>query len=344
VPRPVRAPFALLAAATAAACVALVPARARAQAATPAARLLYTQGQGAEACIDAAALREAVTMRLGYDPFRADAPATVEARVAATAKGLRADVRLFDAAGALVGERELSSPGTDCAALGNALTLTISILVDPRSLTRTPSAAPSPPSPPPPAEAKPGTTFDAADVHDSPFEHAPPPPPPREPTRLRAGLAGVASTGSAPALSVGVAVLVGLERRPWALDLEGRADLPASSMESDGSGVGSSLLLAGLVPCYVTGPLRLCVPAFLGSLRGEGLGVATPDRAQSFYAAAGARVAVEPELGSGFLLRAYAEGTAPLVHTTLRAVGHQAVWTTPAISLSLGLGVGKRFP
>ncbi len=314
-----------------------------AHATPPQARLLYARGDGTETCPDASALRDAVTMRLGYDPFRADATATIEARVERRADDLHADVRMYDATGALTGERELTARGTDCAPLASAMTLTISILVDPHGLGRKAEEAPAPALPPP--EPRPGGTFDTADVHDSPFEHAAPtpPPPPEERIVLRTGLGGLVSVGAAPAVAAGVAAFVGLARARWAVDLEGRVDLPASSKAGDGSAVRSSLSVGGVVPCYAAGIFRACAVGLFGVLRGEGIGVAGRDRDQTFYAAAGTRLEVAPSIGAGFVVRAHADGLAPLVHTKLRVLDREAVWTTPPVFLTVGLGLAKNF-
>ncbi len=42
---------------------------------------MYRRGQGAERCPDEPAVREAVKVRLGYDPFRSEAARTVTATI-----------------------------------------------------------------------------------------------------------------------------------------------------------------------------------------------------------------------------------------------------------------------
>src|SRR4051794_4640258 len=49
--------------------------------ASPASRLVYSRGVGAESCADESALRAAVATRLGYDPFFPWAPITVVAQI-----------------------------------------------------------------------------------------------------------------------------------------------------------------------------------------------------------------------------------------------------------------------
>jgi hypothetical protein len=55
--------------------------------ARPSSRLVYTRGGGAEKCPDDDGLRSAVSMRLGYDPFREVDPTRVEADIVASPPG-----------------------------------------------------------------------------------------------------------------------------------------------------------------------------------------------------------------------------------------------------------------
>src|SRR5204863_2165770 len=100
----------------------------------PSARLTYVRAVGAEQCVDEEGLRRAVAARLGYDPFFPWARVTVVAHVRKDVGAYRAEVTLVDEAGVSRGKREITSPGDDCAPLGAALALTISIALDPLSL------------------------------------------------------------------------------------------------------------------------------------------------------------------------------------------------------------------
>lgn len=102
------------------------------------------------ACPDEAALRSAVAQRLGTDPFRDDARATVRARIARTERGFSADVAFDDPAGRH-GERRLASEGDDCRELATTVALTVAIMVDPRTFggAAPPASASASPSPSP---------------------------------------------------------------------------------------------------------------------------------------------------------------------------------------------------
>src|SRR5438132_1381316 len=75
----------------------------------------------------------------------------------------------------------------------------------------------------------------------------------------------------APAPAIGAGGFIGLGRGSITLDLEGRADFPASLRRDDGSGVSSSLVVGTVAPCGHLKILVFCGTASAGALHGEGL-------------------------------------------------------------------------
>jgi hypothetical protein len=298
------------------------------------ARLAYTRGSNADTCPDEAALRSSVATRLGYDPFDDGAPAIVTATISRTG-GYEGIVQFRDEHGHAHGEKKLTSSADDCAELASAMALTISIVLDPRAAMGA-TAPEDKPSPSP---------------HESPFEEvqpvraeppSPAPPAPAEPAFVRVGAEGLAVVGAAPAPTAGIAALVGIARGKLSLDLEARADLPASLMQDDGTGVRSSLLVANLVPCGHVAIASFCALASAGALHGEGLNVGTPDRQVTFYAAAGARGGIEVPLTGAIVARVHADLLLPITRTSLKSRGLE-YWTTPPVSGVLALGVIAHF-
>ncbi|MEZ4394671.1 MAG: hypothetical protein R3A48_26660 [Polyangiales bacterium] len=161
--------------------VLLVAPAAASQPRGPTAVLRYERGAGASTCPDAQAIRDAVAARLGYDPFRDAAPMTVRATIARHRRRLRGRVEVTHAAGAALGTREIESSHRDCAEIASALTLAVSIVIDPLSLTR-----PAPPPPAPPVVTPPAPPPPAPPVVTPP---APPPPPPAPPAAAGAACA-----------------------------------------------------------------------------------------------------------------------------------------------------------
>jgi hypothetical protein len=100
-------------------------------------------------CLDAEALRRAIAQRLGRDPFSPAAPRRVEVEWR-DAQPWRAIVRITEPDGSTV-VRRLTVRGEDCAPLVEAVTLAVTLAIDPDW-----AAAPPPrvePSPPPSAVA-----------------------------------------------------------------------------------------------------------------------------------------------------------------------------------------------
>src|SRR3954466_11584478 len=88
----------------------------------PSARLTFTPDAAAK-CGDEQSLRDAVSARLGYDPFDSKSTRALSVAIARERKGLRATVELRDAAGQVLGTRELTS--TSCTELASALGLAV---------------------------------------------------------------------------------------------------------------------------------------------------------------------------------------------------------------------------
>jgi hypothetical protein len=274
-------------------------------------------------------------MRLGYDPFDDRSPAVVTATVSRS-QIYEGVVQFRDEHGRAYGKKELTSSADDCTELASAMALTISIVLDPRAAMGETERKDVPPPPPP---------------HDSPFEEerpvraepsTPAPPPVFEPVFVRVGAEGLAVVGAAPAPAAGLAAFVGIGRGKLSLDLEARADLPASLTRTDGTGVTSSLLVANLVPCGHVGIATFCALASAGALHGEGSNVGTPDRQVTFYAAAGARGGLELPLARAIVARVHIDVLLPMTRTTLKSRGLE-YWTTPPVSGVLALGLFAHF-
>jgi hypothetical protein len=297
--------------------------------------LIYTRGAGAEQCANEAGLRSAVATRLGYDPFARPGPksGTVSASIGRVADGtLQAVVRLDSPSAAADAQRELQSAADDCDELAAAVALTISILVDPRAAM---GGGPSPAR----VSAAPPDTCESPFAPETPL---PPAPVRAAPLGVRVGFDTVATVGAAPAPAFGVAAFVGLQRRWVSLDLEGRADLPASTMRDDGTGVRSSLLLGTLSPCAHAGVVALCAVGSVGALRGQGIGAGSPERDATAYVAFGPRAAVEVPVAEAVVVRSHVDAVVPVTQTTLRSRGVE-YWTTPPVYLALAVGAFGRF-
>jgi hypothetical protein len=310
-------------------------------------RLDYERKEGAGSCPDAAAVATSVAERLGYEPFDSTAPDTVKVTVLKKDRGLQAKIEMFGSDGTSRAERVLSSRRSDCGDLAATMGLAIAIAIDPFRANAPPPAHDA--RPPPPASEP--TTMPAPPVPLI-VVAAPPPPPrsappaseesPRTPVRARTAVGVVAGVGSAPVRNLGATVSVGGRRADLSIDIEGRADLPASVPLQVGE-VTTSLLVASLVPCVHWRIVAGCGLLTAGALRAAGHGLVDSRQVAGPYVALGARVALEIRMARKLYLVAHGDASAPLITTELR-VGGEELWTTPPISVLFGLGLGVAFP
>ena len=120
-----------------------------------AARLDYEAAPG---CPPAADFEAIVAGRLGYSPFRPDAPERIVVRIDASGQWLTGRLEWRNDAGDLAGDRTFPSRSGDCAELARAMGFALALQF--QLLASTERPAPAPTGPPAAVEA-------------------PPPPPPR---------------------------------------------------------------------------------------------------------------------------------------------------------------------
>ncbi len=317
--------------------------------AAPSARLVYVREPGAEGCADEDGVRRAVAARLGYDPFFPWAKVTVVALVRKEAGGYRAEVSLVDEASVSRGRRTLAHEGDACAPLVSALALTISLALDPLSLTQSPPAKDDAPPTPPPREAPvsdpkspppdPPTPRSSPDDRPAPPPAAEPPPPvePRPAFHGWAALAGLGNYGVTPGVAFGGLLRGKVERGPFSVGLEASATAPTSASAPSGGQVQAWLAEGTLLGCGRISVVVGCGFVSAGPLVAGGVSLAVPRTAVLAYGAAGPRLGVEVPLGDRFRLEAFAQVAFAMVPRAPQVDG----WTVsqPPIGAG-GLGVG----
>ncbi len=306
--------------------------------ASPTARLVYVRGPGAEACPEEAELRAEVAGRLGYDPFRLVADNTLSAEVRGERGVLYADVKLVDKDNLVRGARHLTTAGKDCSELTAAMSLSMSIALDPLSLTR----APTPPepaiaelplpdagrSPPPtlaPAEKKPASS--ALPKAAGPA------------IELGGGIEG--SLGSAPSAAAGLTGFAGLRWAVGSLDLGGRVDFPASRPTAAGT-VRTSLTAAWASGCVHYAYVLGCAVLEAGSLQATAE-IASPISQSSFFLAVGPRVGALLPIASSWDLGVWADLFFLLTPYSL-GIDRAPVYTSSPVSAALSLAAVFHFP
>lgn len=314
------------------------------------ARLVYTSAD-VSGCPDEETMKNTVSARLGYDPFKPDPEHIVTAAITREGKGLRGHVQLQDRAFTVKGTRSLASNEDDCAELASSLALAISIAIDPRSANRPaplpPTASTLPPQIAPPAAGAPSApaaplaaaaplATAATSEEAPPREHGPAP-------GLRMGMDASVSFGATPGTSFAPALFAGVGFGRLSLDAEGTAHLAGSANAASGGSVTASLLVASFAPCFHAGIAVGCALVGIGRLSGSGDGVDEPASGASTYANAGGRVGAEVPLSGRFSVRIHGDLLFPLVSTKLRLRGVE-VWETPPVTAALGAGLLLHFP
>jgi hypothetical protein len=327
------------------------------------ARLIYVRGLGAEECPGETAIRAAVSARLGYDPFFVWAHDSLFVEITRTRGAYHAEIKLVDDQNNLRGHRDMTVKGDDCGAIVDATGLTISLTIDPSSVlgVSTPARAPDPPptapSPPPavnlpvappaldPPAVPPAVNPPVVARVDGVRDEEPTPPRAAE-TGLRwyAGAGALVALGAEPSLSPGAEVFVGARWKMLSLDLEGRADLPATgASEQPPARVQSWLLAGAVVPCGHVGYAFGCPILEVGSLQATSVGTTSPRVAQDLWAAAGGRIGVELPLAGRLFLRGYGEALGTLRRETL-SIGNATAYLFPPASGGIGAALVLRFP
>jgi hypothetical protein len=308
--------------------------------AEPRARFVYLRGAGTESCPSEVEVRQAVQVRLGYDPFSTYAASTMFTEVAAMPSGFSASLKLVDADNAVRGDRKLEVRGA-CPELMDAMALSISIAIDPMSITRDGPPPDAPPSEKPVSLDLPSIP-NALPAPEAPSEAAAPASPrPDSPLLLSLSLGPVVSLGNAPAVAVGG--LVGADaQRGWLFGgVEGRADAPSSRVEGVAR-VESSLISGALFAGVRQGPLFACIVGSAGRLSATSEGVAEPRERSSLVLASGVRAGVALPVADRVELRARLEGLASPTRHTLTIDG-APVFEYPVLSASAAAGVAIRF-
>ncbi len=244
---------------------------------------------GAEACIPARALAEAVERRLHRPVFVAPtlADMAVEGQISRTgpAGPWRAAITLSDASGVVLGRRELTSDAADCRALDDPIALALTLMIDPDAALA-PPAEPAPPAPPPPPTPPPPEPPARCDP-------APPPPPP-EPPRPAPSPSRPWRAGIEAGFTVGVGMLPrpgsGMVLRSYLTPPRGPAFELGGAIwveQTTGTpGVSVDLAYGSVAVC----PLALttqgtsvfaCGGGQLGSIRASGVGLAMSEQQEN---------------------------------------------------------------
>lgn len=306
-------------------------------------------------------MRAAVATRLGYDPFRPIASTTLTAEIRREKGMFRGRVRLVDEAGVERGARDLESRADDCRDLTTAMALSMSIAIDPLSVTRpdrpvgSVSAPPSADEPPPIDDAP--RTDPVAAPAASPPGPAPPAPPVSadrpspsptardevdDPPRFVLGAGAHVAFGIAPAAAIGFRISTEIATRRYGVALEGRFDLPAGSDTAEGGRIRTSLAGGAIVPCVRIPLAWACGVVLVARVAAEAVEVTTPRSDGFLFLGAGARLVSSLPLPQDFSLRIGGDVLAHPVPFELTLNG-RSVHRSSAVSALAGVALAHNF-
>jgi hypothetical protein len=113
---------------------------------------------------------------------------------------------------------------------------------------------------------------------------------------------------TAPSVTGGGQLWVGLRTARLEIDAAGRFDVAASDSTNQGGRVSSSLIGGSLAPCARISPLLLCLVGTAGAISAESKDVSSPRAATFPLLALGARVAADIGITEQLSLRPAVEG------------------------------------
>lgn len=269
------------------------------------------EGSGCPTAEALTALAAGLADASAHDP---GAARRLEVRYERLPAGFAAEMRLLEGEREL-GRRRVESAADDCAAVGEAVALAISILG-----AEWPVPEPQP------------TPLPASDAEPAP---APPAPPSRLVATWRVGLH--ASTGDTPGPALALGGGLDLARAWWRTGLEWRADVPG--LGSGSAGGGEVSVWRGLVLLSFGATWRrfgLTALGGGGALRSSGSGFAEDRSAWDQLVVAGLELGYDFPLGPDHALRLSAGALAPLGAVRL-VVGGETVWEAWPAGPVLGL-------
>jgi hypothetical protein len=328
----------------------------RLAAAAPAARLVLLHEATTPGCVDEAELRGMVATRLGYDPFSTGSGTTLLVRVALRKTALIGSVEVVDVQSASRGTREIAIESGRCAELLKALSLSISIAIDPEAALADsardpepppavtapePPAAPLPePEQPPKSVAKPAEAPRERPAHDAADRK--PDSQPATRTVYALGIEGISMVGLAPVTAFGAGLHARRKSGRWAIRVGARI-LAGSGGAGDDTELSTMVAAGNVEGCFEPGALEYCALALVGATRARAVNVALPNTASAVLAAFGASVGVQAPLSGSWSLSARAE-LVGVVAPVRAQVDDDTVWSAPPLAGGFSLGLSRRFP
>ena len=336
--------LATLLATVVAALVAIIGPAAAVAAPAPFVALNYDVDPALVGCPSPLEFRSKVSAQLGYDPFLAEAPLVVNARVWQGEGGYEGALDWGRLADARLGERRFATPQASCHDLIPAMVFALSVqiqlmVVDPKptptppsETVANPSSAGSSPAPakvpaaPPTATltSKPETTSLSSDS------------PPRPAWKAQIGVGGALGLGVAPDWTALGRLLLAIHNGRWRFELGAEGSLPVSGQLDTGERFSQRLWLGTAAACADRDAWSACAVTKLGGITARGMDLDKSYSPTGFVAQVGPRLGWSYLMGDHVGLLARIDGLFLLTPWTV-ALNNVTAWTMPRIGASAGI-------
>ncbi len=326
-------------------------------------------------CWDEAKFRRGVTHRIGYDPFRQDAPLSVRVHVGGSALAVDGKVEWRDASGSSLGERTFVAKDGNCAKLMTEMSFAVGLQIeflrlktpkpapaadesapgpvpDPNAApvpdeTPTPSAEseeskPSIPAEPLPEVAPKSTASEKPLSKASPESSAPPPSRPTPPWSVWVGVGPSLAWRLSPEITADGRLFLGLGRGALSFEVGAEATYPTTFHRWDESGFRHMLIGASLAVCGHVKWFSACALGRASQVRVSGLGVDERRSPTGFVGQLGARLAATWHVAGRWSLATHLDGLALLTPSTVH-LNQAPVWEMPRLGALWGIDLLARF-
>lgn len=330
----------------------------------------YSLDDSTRGCWDEAEFRRRVAQRIGYDPFRDEAPVKVSVHVGGAANAVDGHVEWRKASGALMGERRFVAKDGDCKNLLTEMSFSVGLQIEllrPKTSSE-PATSSQPAQDATTASASAGTWAggsDSAAAKDATVAARPNPPakreeqPPASHPALQEGQTEPEATASGhwrgwvgfgPGLAWGLSpgatadarLFAGIRVADFSFEIAGEATYPSKQTRWDQSGFRQTLVGASIAACGHLEWLSACGLGRASAVRVTGEGVNKPRSPTGFVAHAGLRVAATAPLGQSWFLSGHVDGLASLTSSRVE-LNDGIVWEMPRLGALAGIDVAVFF-
>jgi hypothetical protein len=309
-------------------------------------RLTYERGAGTETCPSEAALRDAVKVRLGYDPFVPEGGPRIAIVMTRSKGGHHASIDLFSTTEAALGHRELESFGNDCSELARSVTLAVSLAIDPLANSGSPGPEASAASTSKELEPPLSPQQQAPAMVDKPVNRQPESPKTERSSSAGLYVGGGAMVGSvAPSAALAPVLGAELSYRALRFALEGHLQLDSersvrTNLGTEGAVSASAFGATTLACVNVQSGFGICLAPTLGSLRATGK-VERGTEESALYVRLGVRALYDVWVTRNFALVPFVEAHATLTPVEAR-FQESVVWQSAPLGAFLGVLVKAR--